>query len=145
MAAVELATVPYPLAVFPAYIAQHTTTLIMKESIFSLMDAFTVQTLDGQDVLKINTDVFPLSSRKRVYDLHDNHLFTLRNGTFSLAKSFYAESPEGNRIFQVEGKVHFGSPKSIGHFINPLNNEREDLEMQGSFLHAKTVLVFVRR
>ncbi len=138
MVAVELGPVPAPLAVLPAFIAQHPTTLIMKESIFSLARAFTVKTMDGHDVLKIDTDTLSLSSRKRVFDPDNNHLFTLHKETFSIPKSFYAKSPAGAKIIEVEGKLHFGSSKAIGHFVNAENHEQEHLEMQRSFFGTKT-------
>jgi uncharacterized protein YxjI len=139
MAAVELAPVPAPLAVFPSFIAQYPTTLVMKESVFSLADdAFTVKTLDGRDVLKISADTFSLSSRKRVYDPANNHLFTLRKEIFSFPKSYYAESPAGTKIFEVEGKFHLGGSKAVGHFANAMNGEQENLLMHGSFFNAKT-------
>jgi hypothetical protein len=79
MAAVQLPPVPAPVAVFPPFIAEYSTTLVMKEQLFSLSDdAFTVKTLDGRDVLKITADTFSISARKRVHDPAGNHLFTLR-------------------------------------------------------------------
>ena len=79
MATIQLPPVPTPVAVFPPFIAQYPTTLIMREQLFSLSDdAFTVKTLDGRDVLKITADTFSISARKRVHDPAGNHLFTLR-------------------------------------------------------------------
>jgi len=141
MAAVELAPVATPLAVFPSFIAQHPTTLIMKESIFSLTDAFTVKTLDEHDVFKISIDTFSFSSHKHVSDPKNNHLFTLHKETFSFPKSFYAKSRAGAKLFEVEGKLHFGSVKAVGHFLNVMNDEQEHLEMQGGFFGTKTNII----
>lgn len=138
MAAIDLEPVPTPLAVFPSSIAQSPTTIIMKESIFSLTEPFTVKTPDGRDVFKISTDALSLSSRKHVYDLEGNHLFTLHKETFSFPKSFYAKSSEGSNIFEIEGKFHIGGSKAVGHLVNATNGEKEDLQMQGSVFNAKT-------
>lgn len=141
MAAVEVAPVPIPLAVFLSFITQCPTTLIMIESVFSLTNSFTVRTLKGREVFKIGTGTFPLSSHKYIYDPENNHLFTLRKETFSIAKSFYAESPAGAKIFEVEGKLHFGTPRVVGHFINAMNGEQENLQMHGSFFNVKTEII----
>jgi uncharacterized protein YxjI len=135
MAAVQLAPVPAPIAVFSTFIAEQPTTLIMKEQIFSLSDdAFTVKTLDGRDILKITADTFSLSARKRVYDPAGNHLFTLRKEIFSIPKSYFAESPTGDKIFEVEGKFHLGGSRAVGHFVNAMNGERENFAMKGSII-----------
>lgn len=139
MAAVPLAPVPGPLAVFPSFIAESPTTLIMKEQVFSVSDdAFTVRTVDGRDVLKITADTLSLSARKRVHDPSGNHLFTLRQEIFSIPKSFFAESPTGNKIFEVEGKFHLGGSRAVGHFVNAMNGESENLAMKGSFANVTT-------
>ena len=135
----QLAPVSAPLAVFPSFIAEYPTTLIMKEQIFSLSDdAFTVKTVDGRDVLKITADTFSLSARKRVHDPAGNHLFTLRKEIFSFPKSYFAESPTGTKIFEVEGKFHIGTSKAVGHFVNAMNGEQENFLMHGSFFNVKT-------
>jgi uncharacterized protein YxjI len=145
MAAVQLAPVPAPVAVFPSYIAEYPTTLIMKEQIFSLSDdAFTVKTLDGRDVLKITADAFSLSARKRVHDAAGNHLFTLRKEIFSIPKSYFAESPTGNKIFEVQGKFHLGGSRAVGHFVNAMNGESENLAMKGSFANVTTEITHER-
>jgi len=123
MAAVEFGPVPTRLAVFPSFIAQCPTTLIIKKSVFSLAKPFTVKTLNEADVLKISIDTFSLSSRKRVNDIENNLLFTLHKDTFFVPKSFYAKSPAGTKIFDIEGKLHFGSSKVVGHFVNATNDE----------------------
>ena len=139
MASVQLAAVPAPVAVFPSFIAQYPTTLIMKEQIFSLSDdAFTVKTLDGRDVLKITADTFSLSARKRVHDPAGNHLFTLRKEIFSIPKSYFAESPAGNKIFEVQGKFHLGGSRAVGHFVNAMTGESENFAMKGSFANVTT-------
>lgn len=97
-----------------------------------------MKTMDGHDVLKIDTDTLFLSSRKRVFDLDNNHLFTLHKETFFIPKPFYAKSPAGAKLFEVEGKLHFDSFKAIDHFVNVEDHEQEHLEMQGSFFDTKT-------
>ena len=91
-----------PLAVLPAYIAQHSETIVMKEKVMSLSDdAFFVKTLDGREILKISADTFSLSHRKHVCDVADNPLFTIRHEVLSIPASYYAESPSGQKIFEV--------------------------------------------
>lgn len=138
MPAAELEPIPDSLAVFPSFIAKSPTTLILKESVFSLTEPFTVKTIDGNQLFIIKADSFPLSSEKRIYDAEKNHLFTLQKETFSFPKSFYAVSPEGHKIFEVEGKLHFGSSKAIGHFFNATDNERVKIELKGTFFSTKT-------
>ncbi len=62
MIAVELAFVATPFAIFSFFIAQHSITLIIKESIFSLINVFIVKTLNEHDVFKINIDTFSFFS-----------------------------------------------------------------------------------
>jgi len=62
MIVVELAFVVTPLVIFSSFIAQHSTTLIMKESIFFLINAFIVKTLNEHDVFKININTFSFFS-----------------------------------------------------------------------------------
>jgi uncharacterized protein YxjI len=145
MAAVPLAPVPAPLAVLPPFIAQQPTTLIMKEQIFSLSDAaFTVKTLDDRAILTITADAFSLSARKHVHDPAGNALFTLRKELFSFPKSYFAESPAGTKIFEVEGKFHLGGSRAVGHFVNAMNGEQENFLMHGSFFNVKTEITHER-
>ena len=91
-----------PLAVLPAYIAQNSETIVMKEKVMSLSDdAFFVKTIDGREVLKISADNFSLSHKKHVCDMANNPLFTIRHEIMSIPASYYAESPTGQKIFEV--------------------------------------------
>lgn len=138
MAAIELAPVSTPLALFPSCVAQSTTTLIMKGSLFSNNEVFTICTVDGRDLFKINAAGHSFSHRKNVYDIENRQLFTLCRETLSIPKSYYAESMTGSKIFEIEGKWHMGSPKAIGHFRNALDDKNENLEMNGSWKSLKT-------
>jgi uncharacterized protein YxjI len=60
---------------------------------------------------------------------------------FSFPKSYFAESPTGAKIFEVEGKFHLGTSKAVGHFTNAMNGEKENFLMHGSFFNAKTEIV----
>ncbi len=139
--AVQLAPSPIPIAIIPSYIAQRPETIIMKEKIFSFSDdAFHVQTTDGRDILKITADTLSWSARKRVFDVAGNHLFTIRKEVFSFPKSYFAESPAGQKIFEVEGKFHIGTSKAVGHFANAINGDNVNLLMHGSFFNKSTTI-----
>ena len=60
---------------------------------------------------------------------------------FSFPKSYFAESPTGTKIFEVEGKFHLGTSKAVGHFANAMSGEKENFLMHGSFFNAKTEIV----
>jgi len=138
----SLSPSPYPIAVFPNYIARQSETIVMTEKLLSLADdSFTVKTIDGREILQVKGENLSLSHRKRVCNMQGTHLFTIRKEVMHFPASFYAEDPSGNRIFEVKGKLSLGTSKAVGHFANAAHQgQQESLFMHGSFFNAQTTI-----
>lgn len=70
----------------------------------------------NQPLLQVQGTTFSISGRKMVMDMQGNALFTIRKQTFSIPSTYYAEDPNGNKFFEVQGKWSFGSSKAVGVF-----------------------------
>jgi uncharacterized protein YxjI len=105
-----------PLGVNLSYCAPKQTVLCMKEKVWSLSgDTFHIVDENGHEVVQCRGSVFSLSDRKEFADSHGRPLFSLRTRLLSLHKSFYAEGPNGENLFEVKGK--FSSTFSISPFF----------------------------
>lgn len=132
--AAQLAPAPCPIAIFPSFVARRTETIIMRERLSTLSNgAFRVTTIDGTPLLQITADTFSISARKRVLDMAGNHLFTLRSQYFSIPHSFYAESPAGEKLFEIKGKLKLVGSKAVGHLTNATNGQRTNLLMDAGW------------
>lgn len=98
-----LAPLPQPIAVLPDYIAQHPTTLILSDRMFSFGDA-TINDINGNPVFRIVGKAFSMSQRKELVDMQGQNLFTIRKEVFSIPPCFYCEAPDGSRFLDVNGK-----------------------------------------
>ena len=58
--------------------------LAIKNKWISFGGSSTVQTMDGEDYLKVKGKVFTFTKKKEVRDLEGNLLYTVRNKFFSL-------------------------------------------------------------
>jgi uncharacterized protein YxjI len=93
------------LGIFQNYIARQSESLVLKERVLSLSgDSFSIKTLDGRDILQVKGEALSLSKRKIVMDMQGNPMFTIRKHHFSFPSTYYAEDPQGNKFFEVEGK-----------------------------------------
>jgi uncharacterized protein YxjI len=103
--AVQLQPVNPPMGPNLAYCVGKTTVLTMKEKVWSLSgDTFTITDENDQMVVQCNGTTFSLSDRKEFLTPDNRPLFSLRNKLLSLHKSFYAEGPGGEILFEVKSK-----------------------------------------
>jgi uncharacterized protein YxjI len=114
----QLPPLQTPMAVFPQFVARQSESIKLRERLMSLSgDSFHVELFpSNQPLLIVKGETFTLSGRKSVMDAQGNHLFDLRKHKLSIPSSYYAEDPQGNRFFSLEGKFSIGSSKSIGIF-----------------------------
>jgi uncharacterized protein YxjI len=87
---------------------------VLKEKVFSLSgDSFSVKTVEGAEVLRVQGQLFSLSQRKEVTDPQGNALFTIRHQFLSIPKSYYLENPQGQKFLEVKGKWSCKQPVSL--------------------------------
>lgn len=73
--------------------------MCMKEKVFSLSgDDFTVQTIDGTNILKVKGKTVSLHGKKKFTNMRGDEIFTLNNKMLALQKSFIGESPDGHNV-----------------------------------------------
>lgn len=101
-AAPSLAPVDPPLGPQPPtaeLYSPNQITMCMKEKVFSLSgDDFTVQTIDGTNILKVKGKTVSLHGKKKFTNMRGDELFTLNNKMLALQKSFVGESPAGHNV-----------------------------------------------
>lgn len=99
----QLPPVARPIAVFDAYIAKGTETLVLKEKVMSLTgDSFDIKLLNGQPIFKIKGRKMTISGRKSVTDMQENHLFDIVKEMLHIHTTFAAEDPSGNKFLEVK-------------------------------------------
>ncbi len=112
MPQIHLAPLNPLLGVNPSYCTPKQTTLCMKEKVWSLSGGtFHIVDENSHEVVQCRGQAFSLSDRKEFVDNHGRPLFSLRTKLLSLHKSFYAEGPGGQVLFEVKGK--FSSKSSF--------------------------------
>lgn len=112
MPPINLAPLNPALGVNPAYCVPKQTVLAMKEKVWSLSgDTFHIVDENGHEVVQCRGQTFSLSDRKEFADTAGRPLFSLRTKLLSIHKTFYAEAPNGQVLFEVKGK--FSSMSSL--------------------------------
>lgn len=77
----------------------------MKEKVWSLSgDTFHITDESGAEVVQCRGTTFSLSDRKEFATASGQKLFDLRKKLIAIHKTFYAEAPDGNVLFEVKGK-----------------------------------------
>jgi uncharacterized protein YxjI len=98
-----LRPVSQPVVLFEQFIATEPQTIGLKEKIFSLSgDSFEIKLDSGAPILKVNGAFFSLSGRKKVEDMHGNHLYDLRKEHLHLHTTYVMEDPDGNKLCEVK-------------------------------------------
>jgi uncharacterized protein YxjI len=93
------------LGVIPPFYAQQSTTLILKQKLWSWSHGdFVIKTTDGTPVLRAEGSAMSLSRRVRISDMNGNLLLVLRTQVFSLLPTFFAQDPSGQEFMRVEGR-----------------------------------------
>ncbi|KAK4546167.1 hypothetical protein LTR36_002304 [Oleoguttula mirabilis] len=133
----SLATFTPALGPQPAnahFYSAHTTTLHMKEKVFSITgDDFTIKTVDGTEVCKCKGKVISLKDKKKFVGTDGKEIFTLGNKMLSIHKSFHAESPTGHD-FEVHGHWKMIGSRSTVTFKNAADGNAVELEILGSWM-----------
>jgi uncharacterized protein YxjI len=103
MAAVQLQTAPRQVGVFKNLIAAQTETLVLREKVMSLTgDSFDIKLANGQPILKVEGKVMSISGRKKVFDMHGNHLFSIVKELLHIHATYAVEDPQGVKIMEVK-------------------------------------------
>ena len=124
------------------FYSPNTTTLQMKEKVFSLTgDDFSVKTTDGIDVCKCKGKVVSVRDKKKFTDNTGKEIFTLSNKMLSIHKSFHAESPDGHD-FEVKGHWKMIGSRSTVHFKNSADNINVELEIKGDWIDRSAAITY---
>jgi len=106
MANAQLPPFPRPLGIFQPFIAQQPESIVLKEKVFSLSsDSFSINTVEGRPVLQVAGEALSLSDRKHMLDTQGQLLFDIRKEHFTIHTTYYAERPDGQRLFEVKSKL----------------------------------------
>lgn len=115
-------------------------TLQMKEKVLSLSgDDFTVKTVDGMDVCKVEGKTLSLHSKKTFTDMAGKEIFELSNKTLALFKSFRGTSPSGYD-FEVKGHFGLGKSRSTCEFKNASDGRQLELEIKGDWFDRSATI-----
>ena len=142
-AAPQLPALPSAIALFHQHIAQHSTTLVLREKMLSLSgDSFSISTVPGNTpIFSVSGSAFSLSGRKTISDTSGTPLFDIRKEHFKIPSTYYAETPnDEKKIFEVKGKFSLGSSKAVGVFeYQTQQGQRKaaSLMMKGDFFDRK--------
>lgn len=110
---VDLQALPYPLGIIPSFCVNAQKTLVMKEKVWALaQDSFHIRDENNVDVLQCKAKVFSLHSQKFFSDMQGNELWSLKHKPLSIPRQYYAERPDGQQVFHVQGHWHGLSPSS---------------------------------
>ncbi|CAI4213969.1 unnamed protein product [Parascedosporium putredinis] len=76
---------PQPIGVFDTFLARQTETLIVDEKGMSLSgDSFDIKLASGAPLLRVQGNALSLRGRKEVFDMANNHLFTITSKLLTL-------------------------------------------------------------
>jgi uncharacterized protein YxjI len=129
----------------PAFYSTEPVTLQMKEKILSLSgDDFTITTTAGTPVCKCKGKKLTLHDTKHFTDVQGNELFTVKNKTLALQKSFVCESPHGYS-FEIKGHFSIGSSKSSIHFKNASDGRDLELNLKGDWFDRSAAITLAGR
>ena len=124
--AAQLQALPPPgLAIFPHLIATEPTSLRAKGTYMSR--SFDITTMDGQPILRIESESMSASHRKHVIDVRSGQkLCTIRKTKWSMSWKYYAETAEdGPHLFDLHSHSGFGGSRSEMVFANAADNGKQ--------------------
>lgn len=100
----ELPPLPQPIGIFTSSITRQTEVIIVDEKGLSLSgDSYRVNMANGAPIFKVQGNFMSMRGRKQVFDLQNNHLFTVRKRASSLLHTRYlAESPADEILMEVK-------------------------------------------
>jgi hypothetical protein len=77
------------------FVTRQRQQLIIREKIFSLSgDSFSIKSVDGGVVFRVDGDVLSLSNRMHVRDANRNKLFDIRKKLLTLHTAFFCEDTQ---------------------------------------------------
>jgi uncharacterized protein YxjI len=85
-----------------------------------------------------------LHDTKHFTDMAGNEIFTVKNKTLALQKSFVCESPHGYS-FEIKGHFSIGKSKSSVHFKNASDGRDLELEMKGDWFDRSAAITLAGR
>ncbi|KAF2824878.1 DUF567-domain-containing protein [Ophiobolus disseminans] len=136
-----LAAVPQPIALFPQFIAAQPETLILKEHVVSLTgDSFSIKLANGTAVLQVEGKVMSISGRKKVSDMHGNHLFDILKERLHIHATYVAKSPTGEKLLEVKSGFKLVGSKATATFTST-SGKQETLSMKGNFLDTSADII----
>lgn len=99
----SLAPVPEPIAIFDQFVAREPQTLVLKEKVLSVSgDSFHVKLVSGEPILKVHGAWLSLSGRKKVDDVHGQHLFDIVKEHFHIHSTYALEDANKQKIVEVK-------------------------------------------
>ena len=102
----QLPPFPFPLGVLKPYYATESTTLVLRQHLFSWsLKDFDIKTPTGKPFLKVDGRAFSFLDEIKVSDLRGQHLFTLYKKSWSGSK-YYAYGPTGLNLIKVKYRYH---------------------------------------
>jgi uncharacterized protein YxjI len=135
---------PTPFALFPAFVAQKTETLVIKSKSAWTDSSYNINTIDGRPVFNISKgDRFSFSYRRRVHDANGSPIFTIKRESRVFQPTIYHALPPsetGARLFECQFDPWASGDKCTGHFANAINGQQEHFFMKGNFLQSKAII-----
>lgn len=126
-----------PLGPQPANAAlysPHPITLAMKEKVFSVSgDDFVVKTTEGHEILRCKGKMMSMHDSKKFTDMAGNEIYTLKDKTLAIMKSFHADAPHGHG-FQVKGHFKMMGSSSSVEFKNASDGQHIELDVKGDWI-----------
>jgi hypothetical protein len=104
---IALHPLPYALGIIPSFCVNAQKTLVMKEKVWALaQDSFHIRDENNVDVLQCKAKLFSLHHQKFFSDMQGNELWSLKHKPLSIPRQYYAERPDGQQVFHVQGHWH---------------------------------------
>ncbi|KAL1413736.1 hypothetical protein Q8F55_001518 [Vanrija albida] len=95
-----------PIGVFPGFVAQQPTTLVLKEKVLSWSgDDFGVKDQHGNVIVRVGGKVMSLRQRKVITDASGQTLFVLKDKIITFLKKMIGEDADGKQLFEVHHKL----------------------------------------
>lgn len=131
------------VAIFPQYVAQETTKLVLKEDMIPyLPGSFTVWQ-DNKRLFEVDRERPSLTHRTNIIDTETQQLvLAVRKNVCNVPVSFTFEDCSSKKIVDLQGDffVPYSGAKSTAHLINAETGMRTTLAMKGSYMNRHAVI-----
>ena len=103
--AMSLPPLQYALGISSSYCLPKSTTLIIKEKVWSFSgDTYQITDKNNIEIVRCQGKTMSFTKRKEFRDLQGNQVFSLRKKLFAFHKTFYAQTPNKKILFKVKSK-----------------------------------------